>query len=427
MKNTLFLPTTFLLLFAACTSDTREAPQSITYWSANNQYEIDLAKVVVAEWNQQHPDFPVQHQPIPEGQSSEEVILAAVVGKNAPDVYSNMWPGDVQLYARARVLMPLNQFADFDSVMQARNSAETLREARSLDGNTYQIAWKTNPIMMIYNSKMLRQNGFDHPPATYSEFIEQAKVITADLDGDGYTDRYMSLLDIRVTWWQRFFDFYTFYIAASGGKMLMQDGKIIFDNPSAVAVFRFLRFLFEKGYCPLEKAQGRVDAFLSERVATRFTGPWEIKHAEKFKPEGFEYDFAPVPVPDDFAGPRYTYGDIKSIVMFKTRQKSQKVWQFVKFLISQKNDYRLLELTTQLPVRKNILQDSLFQNYFVKNPALAVFAKQAEFIRGTDLSAGLKEIFDAISQEYEASVVYGAKSAEEAVKDAAQRARLILK
>ncbi len=36
-------------------------------------------------------------------------------------------------------------------------------------------------------------------------------------------------------------------------------------------------------------------------------------------------------------------------------------------------------------------------------------------------------VFDAISQEYEACVIYGAKSPEKAVAEAARRARLILR
>ncbi|MFQ5603070.1 MAG: extracellular solute-binding protein [bacterium] len=411
----------------SCSPKEHAQPDFITYWSANNQYEQDLAKVIVAEWNQRHPEMPVKHQPIPESQSSEEVILAAVIGKATPDVYSNMWPGDVQLYVNAQALVPLSDFMSFDSVISSRVKKEILEESRSLDGKVYQIPWKTNPIMMIYNKKMLAENGFPEPPRTYSEFERQAEIITADLDGDGYTDRYMGLADIRVLWWQRFFDFYTFYIAASGGQTLLKQGKVYFNNPAAVAVFDFFRSIYENGYIPMEKYQARVDPFLSGRVATRFTGPWEITHAEKLKPAGFEYDFAPIPIPDSLAGPVYTYGDFKNIVMFKTRNDPAKVWPFVEFMISRENDYRLLEMTNQLPIRKKILDDSLFQEYFARNPLMLKFARQAEFVRGADVSKDLKEIFDAISQEYEASVIYQAKTSAKAVADAAKRAELIMR
>ena len=57
---------------------------------------------------------------------------------------------------------------------------------------------------------------------------------------------------------------------------------------------------------------------------------------------------------------------------------------------------------------------------------MITFAKQAQFVRGTDSSPVLREIFDAISQEFEASVIYQTKTAEEAVEAAAERARLIM-
>lgn len=411
----------------ACHSGNEDHPHVLTYWSANNQYEIDLARKVVEEWNRAHPEMPVKHQPVPEGQSSEEVILAAVVGKSPPDVYSNMWPGTVEFYANAGVLVPLSQFPDFDSVMNARVKPDILEGARSRDGQVYQIPWKTNPVMMMYNKKMLAENGFSNPPRTYSEYERQAKVITADLDGDGYTDRFMGIRDIRVVWWQRLFDYYAFYIAASGGQTLLKNGQVAFNNPTSVAVFAFIQNLFKKGYFPLQKAQGAVDPFLSGRVATRFTGPWEIAHAEKFKPEGFEYDFAHIPVPDTLTGPVYTYGDFKNIVIFRTGSDSKRAWAFVKYMISRQNDYRLLAMTHQLPLRKGMVEDSLFQEAFKKNPKLLKFAQQARYVRGPDVCKDLTEIFDAISQEYEACVLYQTKTPEQAIADAAKRAELILK
>ena len=411
----------------SCRQQKVENDNVITYWSANNQYEQNLAKAVVAEWNQLHPESPVHFQPVPEGQSSEEVILAAVVGKSPPDVYSNMWPGDVQLYVNAKALVPLSDFADFDSVMNSRMKKDILEEARSKDGKVYQVPWKTNPVMLCYNKKIFRKYGFEKPGRTYSEFIRQAKVITADLDGDGYTDQYMGARDIRALWWQRFFDYYTLYIAASSGKTLLHDNHASFDNQASIEVFNFLKTMFHKGYFPLEKMMGRGDLFLSGRTATRFAGPWVISHNEKLKPKGFEYDFVALPVPDSLTGPVYTYGDFKNIVMFKTKHDPQNAWKFVKFMISRKNDYRLLKIASQLPLRKNILNDSLYADYFKQNPKVVSFAQQAKFVKGVDISKNMKEVFDIISKEYEACVVYSAKSSESAIHDAAERVNLILR
>lgn len=428
MKFWLVLILCFLFTFChRQKSDRVNEKIQLTYWSANNQYEINLARVIVAEWNAAHPNIQVIHQSIPESQSSEEVILSAVVSKTTPDIYSNIWPGDVELYVEANALVNLDQFADFDSVTQERFQGDIIEEARSPNGHIYQIPWKTNPIMIIYNKKMLAAAGFKEFPKTYSDYFKAAEKITQDTNMDGYFDCWIGLTDIRTIWWQRFFDFYSLYIAASGGKTLVKNNQVIFENQAAEQVFGFLQTVFQKGYFPKEKMAGRSDVFLNGVVATRFTGPWEITHTEKLKPVGFEYDFAALPVPDDYNGPRYTYGDFKNIVIFSTSKHPDAAWKFVKFMINRQNDLRLLEISSQLPLRKNILQDSLFYNYFQQNPKMQIFAGQAQYVRGADSSPVLKEIFDAISREYEACVVYGVKNPRDAVKDAAARARHILK
>jgi multiple sugar transport system substrate-binding protein len=53
------------------------------------------------------------------------------------------------------------------------------------------------------------------------------------------------------------------------------------------------------------------------------------------------------------------------------------------------------------------------------------FAKQADYVKGTDQALYLKEVFDLISQEYEASVIYGKKSPEEALSDAEKAVNLL--
>lgn len=427
IKIALFILILFALECGKNSSDRSERNQvTITYWSANDQYEINLAKNIIARWEKIHPDIRIKHQPIPESRSSEEVILAAIVGGTTPDVYSNMWPGDCALYVKAQALLPLSQFSDFDSLASSRYASEILEEARFTDGHVYQILWKTNPIMMMYNKNIFARFGIDEPPRTYDDYLKAAEKISRDTNGDGYIDRWMGITQILVTWWQRFFDYYTLYIAASGGNTLLDNNGIIFDGEASVKVFQFLKTLFENNYFPKERMDARADVFIHEIVATRFTGPWATTQVEKFKPEGFEYDFAPVPRPQGVDGPTFTYGDYKSIVIFSNTKHPEASWEFVKFLISEQSDLELLHIANQLPLRKNILQNEKFQPYFEQNPKMKIFANQAKFVKGVDNSPVLREIFDAISHEFEACVIYGTKSPEDAIRDAAARAKLVM-
>ena len=412
-------------IIAGCSSNDKEKEYKLFYWCSNNTQEIEFAKYVVTNWNKLYPDSKVKFQPVPEGRSSEEVILAAVVGETTPDIYSNMWQGDVEAYAQAGVLVAFDKLTGFDKYINNRCDPEVIEEITSNDRHIYQIPWKVNPIMLIYNKNFIADLGYKDPPKTYTDYIEAAKRFQIDEDEDGYVDRWFGYSEVKVDWWQRFFDFYPLYLAASGGAPLIKNEQAAFNNKYAVNVFTFLRELYKNKYFPQERLTARQDPFLAGAIATRFVGPWEISHAEKFKPEGFDYDFTTMPAPDNHEGFNYTYGDPKNIVIFNTCTNVELAYKFVKFATNLQNDFQLLKITSQYPRRKDLLTDSLFVEYFSDKPMLKTFAKQAKYVRGTDASAVLKEVFDLISQEYEACVIYGVKTPKDAIQDAADAVNLL--
>ncbi len=397
---------------------------TLSYWSSNNSYEIKYADYITKKWNSDSP-VKVSFQPVPEGQSSEEVILAAVVGETTPDIYSNMWQGDVEAYAEAGILVPLDTLDGFIEFIYDRCDSSVVEEITSSDGHIYQIPWKINPIMLIYNKYIIKNLQLNSVPETYTEYTNASEKFKKDLDGDGYIDRWFGYAEVQVTWWQRFFDFYPLYLAASGGGKLIENNKAVFNNEYAIEVFSFLKNLYTHKYFAMERLSARQDVFLSGIIATRFTGPWEIAHSEKYKPDGFEYDFIHMPVPDDHEGPIYTYGDPKNIVIFSTCKYPQTAWKFLRKMISEENDLKFLEISNQLPRRKELDVNPLYADYFKANPKMKKFAAQAKYVKGTDASPVLKEVFDLISQQYEACVVYGTKSPEQAIKDAADAVDLL--
>ena len=58
---------------------------------------------------------------------------------------------------------------------------------------------------------------------------------------------------------------------------------------------------------------------------------------------------------------------------------------------------------------------------------MTTFAKQANFVRGVDNCDVIVEVFDIISQEYEACVIYNMKTPEQAIDDAAKAVNVLLK
>ena len=414
-------------LFQGCSGEHpgKSAPSAsveLTYWPAPNPSEIKLAETIVREWNIQHPEITVRMQPIPVSQSTEEVLLAAIAGGTTPDVCSNIWPGALFEYTQAGGLVALDQFPDFESIALDRIPRELLETFR-LNQHYYQMPWKTNPVMMFCNTRLFEEAGVMTLPRTYSEYLADAARVTRDTNADGQTDVWMGERDIRPVWRERLFDFFPFYIAASGGGMLFNNGKTAFMNRYGEEVFGFFQACYQYRYFPRTFFQGG-DPFLLEKKATHFSGPWEIATIRKFAPR-LRYDVAPIPVPDDHQGPVYTSGDFKNIAIFSNTLHPKEAWEFVKFLVTAPHDLLLLTIANQIPIRGDLAANPLFEEYFKQNPMMRRFAEQAAYTRGMDAVPDLKEIFDAIAQEYEACAVFGRKTPGEAVRDAAKRAEVI--
>lgn len=425
MKKLLYISLVFLLV--SCSGNRNEDTDSLLFWSSNNAGEITFAEQGAELWNNSAKQTKVRFQPIPEGQSSEEIILAAVVGKTTPDIYANMWQGSVEFYANAGVLVPLDTLESFMEYITQRCNKETIDEITSSDGHIYQIPWKINPILTIYNKNIFADLSLDTVPMTYSQYLEAAARFKKDFDNDGYADQWFGNTSVKTVWYQRLFNFYPLYLAASGGMPLIEDNKAAFNNEYAVGVFAFLQKLYRENYFSKERLSAGQDPFVSEKVATKFTGPWEISYLEKYKPEGFEYGYYSMLVPDDHTGPIYTYGDPKSIVVFNTCRKPQVAFEYLKTLTNIPGDLRLLEITKQLPRRQGIDTLSAYSNFFIQNPGLRIFASQAELIKGMDNCSEITEVLDILSQEYEACVLYQKKTPEEAISDAEKAVNILLR
>lgn len=397
---------------------------TLTYWCATNTFEIEFARQVVAEWNQDTTRIPVHFQPVPAGQSSEEIILAAIVGKTTPDVYSNIWPGVIEQYREAGAIIPFDQFSDFDSVLASRLPPGLIEEFRSPDGEFYQFPWKGNPLMLYFNAGLLDEAGIGNMPTTYDEFLSLGPRVTLDLNGDKHPDQWLLDPNILSEWWQRFFDFYTFSIAATGGETLISDNRPQLDRPETFQVMSFFRQGYSAGYFPRSIFQ--EDIFLKGKVAFHVSGPWMVPYLERYKTEDLHYGIATLPLPAESSGPVHTYGDPKSIVIFSTTSYPEQAWEFVKFFTTKANDRRLLEVTSQLPLRRNLVSDPYYATYFTEHPKLRIFAEQIPYVAATDHTIYLQEIFDIISQEFDAACIHQAKPLDDAISDMQARVSTLI-
>ncbi|MEA2762318.1 MAG: multiple sugar transport system substrate-binding protein [Gemmatimonadaceae bacterium] len=401
-------------------------PITLTYWPAANPPETRLAMRLAAQWNSENPDVQVRVQPLPAGRSSEEVLLAAIVAKATPDVSSNVSSALLARLVRAGGVVRLDTRVATAARLRERTNSAMLGSLRLPDGGIYAFPWKTNPEMLMYNVDLFKAAGIG-PPHTHTELVNAWHKLARDTDGDGRLDRWAMWSTLKTTWYERFYDFYPLYLASSGGKTLVNNGKIVFDNAAALSSLDVLRRGFAEGVLPRSNfALGR-DPFMDGTVAMKIIGPWFVKELDELKVRGLHYNVTPVPSADgtDPAN-QFAFADLRSIAIFSTTRYPDAAARFVAYLTSPAADRLLIEQASQLPYRRGLASDPRFTIPLARWPTLSTYATYVERSRDLDIDPDVVEIFDIISEAYEESAIYQTTSVKAAVKKAAAEARNVV-
>ena len=382
----------------------------ITVWYSNNAQEVAWGRAAVASWNKAHPDQQVSGEEIPAGNSSEEVITAAIAAGNAPCLVFNGSPSAISGWVKQGGLVPLNDFADGASYIEGRSGAAVAAEYKSSDGKYYQLPWKSNPVMIFYDKDMFKAAGLDpdHPAlSTYSDFQNTAQKLVSS-----GAAQYAIAPAPTNEFFQNWFDFYPLYIAESGGQPLVENGKATFDDAAGQAVADFWAGVYAKNLAPKEKYNG--DAFADKKSAMAIVGPWAIAVY------GTKVNWGAVPVPTSAgtaADQIHTFADSKTVSVFSACKNRQTAWDFLKFATNQDNDGALLTMTGQMPLRADL--PSVYASYFTAHPAYTRFAQQAgRTVEVPNVANGVT-MWQDFRNGYLKSVVFGQQATSQWLHDAA--------
>jgi multiple sugar transport system substrate-binding protein len=389
----------------------------IKIWYSNNAQEIAWGKQAVAAWNSAHPTETVSAQEIPAGKSSEEVIGAAITAGNTPCLIYNTSPASVPAFQEQGGLVPLQDFSDGASYIEARTGGQAA-QYKSPDGKYYQLPWKSNPVMLFYNQKIFAKAGISTtapPLGTYAEFLETAKKIVSS-----HAAKFAIYPSPASEFFQAWFDFYPMYAAESGGKLLVEDKKATFDSDAGKAVAGFWQQLYAQNLAGKEAYNG--DSFADGTAAMASVGPWAIAAY------GGKVDWGVVPVPTQQASSGEaapTFSDAKNVAMYSSCKNRGTAWDFMKFSTSTDQDGKLLTMTGQMPLRQGLQQQ--YAAYFSAHPQYKTFAAKAEHVIEVPNVRNSVEVWQVFRDAWSKSVIFGKQDPSQALTDAATKINALVK
>lgn len=380
--------------------DATGATGPIEIWLSNNEAELAWGEAVVDAWNADNPDAQVTAQEIPAGASSEEAITAAITAGTAPCLVFNIATAAVSGWVRQGGLVDLSQIDGAADYITERGGDGA--EAYTTDAGYYQMPWKSNPVMVMYNKEIFAEAGLDpeNPGMeTYDDFLAGAEQIVSSGAAD-------SAIWPSPTseFYQPWFDFYPLYLAETGGTPLVVDGASTFDSDQGRAVAEFWASVYTEGLAPQEASTD--DAMTVGTTAMQLAGPWAIASYGDAVDVGF------MPVPTSGGGSEvFTFADSKNVSMFTTCENQGTAWEFLQHATSEDSDGQLLELTGQMPLRTDLA--ATFGEYFEANPAYEVFADQAERVGDVPSVPNSVEVWQTFRDGYSSAVIFGSSSVDD--------------
>jgi multiple sugar transport system substrate-binding protein len=378
----------------------------IDVWLSNNEQEVAWGKAVVDAWNKEHPDEKVNAQEIPAGSSSEEAITAAITAGTAPCLVYNVAPAAVSGWVKQGGLVDLSKIEGGSDYITERGGDV---DAYATDDSFYQLPWKSNPVMVMYNKALFEAAGIDpeNPQMnTYDAFLEGSRAI---VDSGVQSAIWPSP---TAEFYQPWFDFYPLYLAETDGTMLVEDGEATFDSDAGRTVSEFWKTFYDEKLSPNEASTD--DAMSAGTTAMQLAGPWAIPSYA----ETVDVGFMPVPTSDGRENPT-TFADSKSVSMFTACENQGTAWEFLKFSTSEESDGQLLEATGQMPMRTGLTDT--YGDYFEANPNYVAFAEQAENTADVPSIPNSVEAWQAFRDEYSSAVIFDKQSIDDFLGKAASK------
>lgn len=379
----------------------------LTFWNGFSGPDGKAMEEVVRRFNAENRDIQVRMQIIPWGTYYDKLTLALAFG-GAPEVFI-LHAARVPEYASHEALEPMDPLLASSNLKRDDFVPKTW-EAGAWQGRRYGLPLDCHPLGMYYNRRLLEEAGIENPPSTYAEFIDAAKRMTKDVDGDGRPEVWgFAYTDMHLVG--------SSFLFQHGGSMLDASmSRPTFDSPATRAAIESMKSLIRERVCPPPGGTDGWMGFMTGKVAMTFHGIWMIDSLAKQN----KIDYAAAPVP--FMGPVKSVWAGSHVMCLPSKLNSKTraaAWKFVEYLSDQS---LVWAKGGQVPVRRSVLNSPEFQALTVQSQ----FARQLDYVQFEPSAVISNQISSFADAAFEACV-NGNAPVDQALANAQRRIATVIR
>jgi len=344
--------------------------------SGQDVTEIEIRRQIAELYAKKNPDVEIEMVYLAGSRFDKQQTM--ITAGNAPDILYINQPF-LAVWATKGALMDLTPFIQKDGGIKKVFAGIHPKaiECVTYKGKIWAMPFEFGPMAIVYNKDLFRKAGVPVPPTswedpkwTWEEFINRAKKLTKDTNGDGRPDQFginMDLWDCFRTW-----------LRQAGTDVLNKEGSeclISPDNPNAVEAFQFMydtMYKYKVAPTPIMTSDTPTfSQFMTGKLAMFNYGRW----LNTFKSiKDFKWDVGAFPHQKRSAGfmPVLHYG-------ISTQCKNPEIaWDFLKFLITKEPQVVNSRSGMAVPVLQAAVKPGLLEAKVVENEQVWWHAIQYE-------------------------------------------------
>jgi|AutmiccommuBRH23_1029490.scaffolds.fasta_scaffold00251_43 multiple sugar transport system substrate-binding protein len=327
-------------------------PVTISFWHAYNA-DVEakyLEETLIPEFEAANPDVKVESVLVPYDQFRRKLLIA-LSGGTAPDLarVDIIWvPELADQGALANMEEVLPDFATYSEQFLPGPLSTNL-----YNGKHYGLPLDTNTRVLAYNKAMFTAAGIEKAPETMDELVTACEKIKT-LGDDKYCFADGGTYAWAVNPW-----IWSFGGDVTDESISVSDG--VFNGADTAAAYQFLKENIDNGYFHPGMLGGGVDSwggFGQDQIAMLLEGPW---FPPLFGGQFPDKEYGMALMPAGKGGSVSVVGG-EDIVMFQQSDKKDAATKFMKYLLSEETQLKLVSVG-QMPVLKSAVESDTIKNH----------------------------------------------------------------
>lgn len=370
---------------------------------------------LVAAFEKGHPNINVDLIHIPDQKDYRKRLATDFAsGKPADIVLLNY--RRYASFAAKGVLEPMGPYLAKSELIRESDFYPESIAPYKWEGALQCIPQNLSSLVVYYNKKLFDEAGAPYPEDgwTWDEFLDTAKKLTKDTDGDGKPDRYglgteASLFRVAPFVWQ------------NGGELVDNPDaptKLTLDTQEAKEAVRFFTELQTKHHVApdavQEEAQESEDRFQNGTTAMFLNSRRGTPTYREI--EGFDWDVASLPTGKERAG--ILHAD--AYCMAKATKNKAAAWTFIEYANSEEGQRIVAASGRTVPSLRSVAESPAFLDPDAKPANSKVFLDGIPHIRAVPVMETWVDIEETAGEELERAY-YGQATVDEAIAAAQRR------